>query len=795
MRGLVGIIAKALAVLVALVLVVAVSAGYYLVQRPLPVVNGTEGASGLKSPVEIVRDRWGVPHIFGDNLEDLVFAQGYVTAQDRLWQMEFSRRIGSGTLSEVLGASTLETDQFVRTIGFRRAAEAEWEKVDPETRGILEAFARGVNAYVESHPDKLPLEFTLLGFRPEPWQPVDSLTWGKVMAWQLGGNWDSEILRAAMLRELGEEMTRELLPGYPKDGPTIVPAGVSYEGIGARAIASLRPIKETVGVVGIGLGSNNWVVDGSKSITGKPLLADDPHLGVGMPAVWYEVHLCGGGLDVTGASFPGVPGVIIGHNRHIAWGVTNVGPDVQDLYIERINPANPNQYLYQDKWEDMRIIHEEIRVKGRKEPVVLEVRVTRHGPIINPAVEGLDQPLAMRWTALEPGTVSRSVLAINRASNWPEFRDALRYWSVPSQNFVYADTKGNIGYQTPGDIPIRAEGNGLVPVPGWTGEYEWTGYIPFDELPTVYNPPTHYIATANNKVIGDDYRHHISYEWDPGYRARRIVQMLTAKDKLGPDDFRQMHLDQKSLFAADVLPHLARIKARDELTSKALDYLYNWDGNLAADSVGATVFETSYIKFLKNAYGALMSPELLQEYQGAGGAHVLCTLNILKDPSNPCRVALEKATGRSLEETWSLSLEEAVKELSGRLGGEVSAWQWGRLHTVTFNHPFGEMKPLDLFFNAGPYPTGGDGLTVNAAGYEVGKSFDQKTVPSLRMIVNLADMDKSLFVHTTGQSGQLFAQHRDDFVPLWLRGEYHPMLFERSSVEANSAARLTLWPR
>lgn len=794
MRRILGGIGKALAILVALVLVVVASGAYYIIQRPLPVINGSETVAGLEAPVEIIRDRWGVPHIFAQNEEDLMFAQGYVTAQDRLWQMEFSRRTGSGTLSEILGEVTLETDRFIRTVGFRRAAQAELERLDPETQRNLEAYARGVNTYIDSHPDKLPLEFTLLGFRPEPWQPLDSVTWGKVMAWDLGGNWESEILRAAAVREFGEDLTKALTPGYPADAPTIVPAGVSYAGISARALASYGPIKEALGAGLIGIGSNNWVVDGAKSTTGKPLLANDPHLGIAMPAIWYEIHLCGGGVDVTGASFPGVPGVIIGHNRSIAWGVTNVGPDVQDLYIEKINPDNPNQYLYQDKWEEMKVIREEIRVKGKQEPAILEVKVTRHGPILNSVVEGLEQPLALRWTASEPGTISRSVLAINRASNWKEFRDALRYWSVPSQNFVYADVQGNIGYQTPGDIPIRAKGNGLVPVPGWTGEYEWTGYIPFDELPSVYNPPTHFIATANNKVVGDDYRYLISYEWDPGYRAKRIVQMLTAKEKLGPEDFGQIHRDYKSLFAADVVPYLTALQPRDERTARALEYLKNWDFNLTADSVAGSIFETYYTKFLNNAYGSVMSPEFFRQYRGAP-THVLCTVNMLEDPTNAWRANLEKATGRRLEEIQLSSLEEAVKDLTQQLGNDMAAWRWGRLHRATFNHPFGEMKPLNLLFNAGPYETGGDGLTVNNAGYPVGKSFDQKTVPSLRLIANLADLNQSQFVHTTGQSGQLFARHRDDFIPLWLKGEYHPWLFERESIEKSSEARLTLWPR
>ncbi|MBC8249842.1 MAG: penicillin acylase family protein, partial [Anaerolineales bacterium] len=492
MRNLLGKILKILGVLILIVVVLAAGGGYFVIRRNFPASNGTIKVAGLESQVEVCRDSWGIPHIYAANPHDLFFAQGYVHAQDRFWQMEFWRRIGSGRLSEILGESALENDRFIRTVGWHRTAAQELEQLDDEMRVVLEAYAEGINAYISTQRGRLGLEFTILGltgvkFDPEPWTPLDTLTWAKVMAWDLGGNMDSELLRAQVAARLGTPAVGAVVPPYPNDYPVIVPHPLT----GATLDALPEAAFETHALgVGDDLGSNSWVVAGSRTETGMPLLANDPHLGIQMPSIWYEIglHCDPVGLDcpynVVGASFASTPGVVIGHNDHIAWGVTNLGPDVQDLFIERVNPENPNQYEYQGEWLDMEVVREEIRVAGEDEPVVVNARITHHGPIINDVAGGTEedwafgwQPLALSWTALQPGTLMRSVLLLDRATNWDEFREALSYWDVPSQNFVYADVEGNIGYQAPGRIPIRASGDGSMPVPGWTGEYEWVDYV------------------------------------------------------------------------------------------------------------------------------------------------------------------------------------------------------------------------------------------------------------------------------------------------------------------------------
>src|SRR5579883_2219627 len=527
-----------------------VGGAYYLfMHRPLPKTRGKLHLAELHEPVEIVTDRYGVPHIYANNEDDLYLAQGYVHAQHRLWQMELNRRIGSGRLAELFGEIALEPDRFARRLGLHRAAAAAVRTLPPHSARILDAYARGVNAFISSHRTNLPLEFTLLRLTPAPWQPADTMQWSKMMGWNLGGNWETELIRARLVARLGPERAAKLETGYDPSHPLIIPPGVSYKGTNLGLLEQYATLRQLSGFGLLGA-SNNWVVDGSMTITGKPILCNDPHLGQTAPSIWFECHLVAGEIDVVGATFPGAPGVIIGHNRHVAWGVTNAISDVEDLYIEKFNPQNPIQYEYKGQWEEAEVIREEIRVKGRAEPLIEEVRITRHGPILtsmpnpqsaetaeaagsnghNPVPAEL--PLALRWTGLQQCHILSSIPKLNRATNWEEFREAMRDWDVPPQNVIYADKEGNIGYIMAGAIPIRAQGQGLLPSPGRTGEYAWVGYIPFDELPQTYNPEQHFIVTANNRVVDDNYPYYITNEWLNGYRAQRIRDLLTSKGKL-----------------------------------------------------------------------------------------------------------------------------------------------------------------------------------------------------------------------------------------------------------------------
>jgi penicillin amidase len=785
--------------IVAAVVMIALVFGTLLVRRTFPTIDGVVEVPNLHSTVEVYRDKWGVPHIYADNTEDLFFAQGYVTAQDRLWQMEFNRRVGSGTLSEILGETTLDTDRFIRTLGWRRVAEQETQLLSEEGVAMLEAYSAGVNAFIDSHQGSLPLEFTILGFKPAPWTPADSIVWAKVMAWDLGGNWDAELLRAKLIQAVGEEKAAELAPPYPASAPLIVPPDAGgYAGLelGSPVEASAG-LRELLAAGLPGLGSNNWVVAGSKSTSGQPLLANDMHLGLQMPSIWYEVHLVGGGLDVEGYSFPGVPGVVVGHNEEIAWGVTNLGPDVQDLYMEKVNPANPDQYEYEGQWQNMEIIEEVIEVSGQ-DPVVERVQLTRHGPIITPVVEDVEQVLAFRWAALEPNRTVDGLLSLDRASDWDEFRAALQLWAVPSQNFVYADIVGNIGYQTPGLIPIRREGHtGLIPVPGWTGQYEWEGYIPFEELPTLFNPPTGFIVTANNKVVSDEYPYVLGYDFAVGHRAQRIETLLEEQKTFGVEDFRRIQADTYSIPAEIFTPYLLQIEPQGFLQERALNELRGWDYRSDADSTGAAIFEVVYMKLVENTFGDELGQEVLGEYVAASSWHHLSLERMIEEPENPWFDDVTTPEREDRDDIVVRSFADALDYLGNRFGDVPNAWEWSRLHGATFVHqPLGEsgIAPLERIFNRGPVPVGGSGYTVNAASFDPKEPYATTHGVSQRLIVDLSDFDNSVSTHTTGQSGLVFDRHYDDMVPLWQAVEYHPLLWSKAEIETQREGLLVLQP-
>jgi len=787
-------------VLLALVVILA-GVGFWFVRRPWPQVKGEINVQGLSTPVKVIRDEWGVPHIYAENERDLFFAQGYVHAQDRLWQMEFNRRVGSGTLSAALGEATLDTDRFLRTLGLRRAAEKDLALMDEETRAILQAYADGVNAYVDTHRGRLPLEFTILGVDPAPWTPLDTLAWGKVMALNLCSNYDYELLRARIIAELGEEAAQQLLPPYPDGAPVIVPPEArSYDWLRGTHADKPDALAALLGSPGAGWGSNNWVVHGSRTATGKPLLADDTHLGLDMPSIWYENGLHGGRFDIVGYSFPGVPMVIVGHNQRIAWGVTNLPADVQDFYIEKLDdPANPSKYEFKGEWQDLQIVRETIEVKGG-EPVPLNVLITRHGPIMNDVLGGMEdaEPLALQWTALEGTYLFRGVSLINLATNWDDFRQALNSWDAPSQNFVYADVEGNIGYQSPGKIPIRAVGHqGLVPVPGWTGEYEWQGFIPFDELPRAFNPPAGFFASANNKVISDDYPYHLAYEWSASYRAQRITDLLAADESVTLEDLRNIHAQTYSLPAEALRPYLLAVQPGNDLQVKALELVKAWDLYLEADRAGASVYQVWYWFLAQNTLRDGLGDSLMEDYLGFEQDHVQTMIALMAQPNSAWFDDKTTPAVETRDDIVRRSLADAVAWLSERYGDDPTKWEWGRLHSKTFIHqPLGQsgIGLLESLFNSRTIPARGDPFTVDAAWLDFNEPFAMTGGASQRYIADLSDWDNSRSIHTTGQSGQLFHPHREDFINLWQNVDYHPMLFSREAVEANAKATLTLRP-
>ncbi|MDX1614139.1 MAG: penicillin acylase family protein [Candidatus Promineifilaceae bacterium] len=812
-----------LVAIVVLVVIVAVK-----IRQPLPEISGTVLVNGVQEPIEILRDDYGIPHIYAQSTEDMFFGQGYVHAQDRFWQMEWWRHQAQGRLSEIVGEATLDIDRFLRNVGFNRIAEshlAYYEANEPQYVAYLEAYADGVNAYIEQNPQALSVNFTILGLVGEPWEiepwtPVDSLSWGVAMAWDLRGSGSlfAEQERLLLQRELGEATVSEILPFYPYgERPVIAPSknlinapidrdddlnGDSEEDEALNRVDWKSIVDSFIGsppaslVVGSGpfVGSNSWAVHGDHTESGLPLLANDTHLSIQMPSIWYEVGLHAPEWNVVGFSFAGVPGVVIGHNEHIAWGFTNIGPDVQDLYIEKLNPNNSLQYEFKGEWRDVEVLEEVIEVNGG-EDVVLEVRQTHHGPILNEVDDNIRDVLALRWTAFEPSHTFLAIVQLNQARNFEEFREAASNFDVPTQNMLYADVEGNIGYQTPGLVPIRPTSDGLTPVPGWTGEHEWQGWIPFEDLPTVLNPPEGYIVTANNAVHDREYPYQISLYWAPGDRAQRIVDLLTESVAAGPvtvEDMARIQFDNYSFLAASYVPLLEGLNSDDEQIQAALERLRGWDFQEEADSVPAALFEIFFMHLIQRTMSDDIGANNVNEFRSAVFYHDLAEQADARWWDDQTTEQVE-----TREEIIMLALADTISWFEERHGSRMNDWTWGRVHTATFvSQPLGQsgVGPIEALVNRGPFPSSGGTSIVNAASWDWNQPAAVGSIASERMIVDLSRLDESRAIHPTGQSGHPTSPHYDDMIPLWLAGEYHPMHFSRSAVDTAVEETLILQP-
>ncbi|MGD8455318.1 MAG: penicillin acylase family protein [Anaerolineales bacterium] len=828
-------------ILIILIVVLVGGAIYVAVMWPgwveagYPQTDGELKLTGLDGPVDIYRDENGVPHIYASTEHDLIFAQGYVHAQDRFYQMDFQRHNSTGRLSEMLGSSLLEVDKFLRTLGWERVSREELDMIDEHSLSIMEAYAEGVNAYLADHEGaELGMEYVFLpllnpGYEPEPWEPLDTISWAKAMSWQLGGNLDTEIERAVLLATLTPEQIAALYPPYPEDYPTIVKdwdsASTGYPVTAQSDLLShfttaFTQVSEQAATIdtlfdisgAVGIGSNSWAVSGDLTTTGMPLLASDMHLPANIPHVWYEngLHCMPKGpdcqLDVVGVSFVGAPMIIVGHNDRIAWAYTNVGPDVMDLYIEKINPDNPYQYEVNGEWVDMEVLTEDICVGD--DIIELEVRLTRHGPIITEVFgleefheeSGLDLPenyaIALQWTALKPNKTFQAVMMIDFAQNWEEFREAAKDFAAPAQNLLYADIEGNIGYQMPGDIPIRAgDSDGRYPVPGWTDDHEWLGYIPFEEHPYTFNPPEGYIATANNAVVDSSYPYQIADVWSYGQRAERIENMIL--EASGPIDipyFQQMHGDNKSLTAEMLVPYLLSLDMDDIDLENAKAILNGWDFQEDKSSPEAALFEAFWKHLLMDTF----TDDLPDGYAPDGSDRWAVVMrSILDDPENPWWddiTTTDVVEGR--DDIIRLAFESAFVELKKMLGKDPNTWQWGEIHYIVFQHEVMSSFPfIKKAFNRGPFALSGGTSIVNANGWNAaGDDYRVYWTPSERMIVDFNDLTNSLLIHPTGQSGHPYHPHYIDMAEKWANIEYNPLLWELETIQTTAEGHLRLIP-
>jgi penicillin G amidase len=874
------------AVVLLTVILVASTASVWVIRRSFPDYDSVIIMPGLGARVTAHRDNYGIPHLYASNQLDLFRAQGYVHAQDRFWEMDFRRHLTSGRLAELFGPSLVPTDAFLRTMGWRAVAEREWQLLTPDSRANLEAYAAGVNTWMSDNggadaSGAKSLEYAVLGlqnrgYTVEPWSPVDSIAWLKAMAWDLVGNIYSEMDRSALLGHgLSRAQIEQVFSPYPFDrnhpivsGGALVngafdadaePAGGPARGgrgggeaaeqtwrhDAAPALGALRgriaALPGRLGVSGTGVGSNSWVVSGALTASGKPLLANDPHLGPSLPGVWYQIGLhCTCAYNAAGFSLSGMPGLLIGHNERISWGLTNLGADVTDLYLEKVDG---DRYFDGRTWRAVSTRDETIKVAGG-EPVTITVRSTKHGPLLSDRLSDLfaiaarpprdpsgapyasvppapapsldtgaagvpaqvrTQPyaVALRWTALDPGRTIDAMFAINEAANWTEFRAAAALFDVPAQNLVYADVDGNIGYQAPGRIPVRGKGDGRWPAPGWDPAYDWTGYIPFAALPNEYNPGDGVVVTANQAVAGPDYPYLITNDWSHGYRSKRIEDMITtraARGKLTMDDMREMQFDNYNGFAPTLVPALlaAPLATGGKTLAKARDLLRGWDFQQpaeqpAASAAAAAFYNATLRNLMKRTFDELPADRL----PGTGDDGWETLRPLLSEPGSPWWDDKRTPGTETMNDTLALAMSDAARELTGRLGDDPAQWRWGDLHTLALeNTPFGQsgIAPVEKLFNRGPVPAGGGGGIVNATSWTPTGGYEITFVPSMRMIVDMSNLNGSRWVQLSGSSGHAFHPHYTDQVDLWRTGQNTPMLWDRAGIESTAEHTSTMEP-
>jgi penicillin G amidase len=805
-----------------IILIIAAGASiWWFVYRPLPQVDGTVSVSGLHAEVTVNRDGWGIPHIRASSTEDMVEAQGYVMAQDRLWQMDLLRRAARGQLAEILGPVVIPIDKDFRILGFSRAAERDAAALTGEPRLLLDAYARGVNKFIEQHQNHLPLEFSLLKYKPQPWIPADSFAITAYMYQTLTDTWEDEINRAKVTERVGADRAKELFspdaamdhfvvgdPNDKKDGSQRAHTGdedddddddmtpddvlkasnrdslPAQTGLAPDIASMLWPevrdfLAGTNREIRHGLGSNNWVVSGAHTATGKPLLANDTHLELSVPSIWYEVHLTAPDWNVAGFTLPGAPLVVIGHNDYFAWGFTNNGADVQDLYIETFNPAAPDEYRVNGGWVKAQVFDEVIHVKSQADEH-LKVVATRHGPVVR---RDGDKGYALRWTATEPGGLSNTYNWLGKAKNWAEFRNAMKQVWGPAQNTVYADATGNIGYIMAARVPIRKKGHGEVPVPGDTDDYEWTGYIPFEQLPQALNPDSGLIVTANARVVGPAYKAYLTDRWEEPYRTARIFDLLQGRHDLRPEDMLKVQNDAFSyphMFLAEQLTAAAKTsQPKDFRAQQLIQRLKDWNGIASADG--------SDISFLQSVRRSLLAM-LLEPYLGNdAGAYEWRSMTFLQKVLTDRPAKWLPSTYKSYDELLAAAADRAVAKLAEQSKSQnPQDWAWKKFNSLDMLHPIGQSGILKSLFSITEKPQSGTGYSVRAATKRHG--------PSERFVANPANWDDSILLITTGESGQLGSSHYSDQFSYWSEGKPIVLPFSDGAEKAARKHTLTLKP-
>ncbi|MDP6570457.1 MAG: penicillin acylase family protein [Candidatus Marinimicrobia bacterium] len=763
--------------------------------------EGELPCSAIREKAQIYRDAAHIPHIYTTNNIDMFFCQGFIHAQDRIWQLEMNRRIGMGTLSAVFGKDALNTDRLTRTLGFNRLAREDVNLLTSVHKEYLSAYVDGVNFFLENR--KLPIEFKLSGINPEKWNIIDILAWGRVMTWTLSHGWSGTLTRQAVLDKVGADMAEELAIMYPEGNPVEIPPGIDVNllDIDESFEAAKGPflVKD---LEGGGRGSNAWVISAQKSDTGRPILCNDTHLVLSAPGVWYVNHLHSDeGFHCAGSTIPGLPGVLLGHNENIAWGITLAFTDVEDIFVEKINVSNPGQYEYQGKWTDFNLIEEEILVKGN-DPHLEKVQISAHGPMIGKVTEN-PQAISLCSKSLQPNTITEGFFTINEAENWDEFSQGVEKIQAPQLNIVYADKKGNTGLYISGKVPIRKNGYGNLPVPGWSGDFEWTGEIPHTEMPHQLNPDCGYIISCNHKIIKDNFPYYLGNSFMNGYRAKKIQEKFSDNKLIDLQVCKELHGNVESIPGKRLTEGMIKgFRTAKPKAQKLIDILSRWDYSLDKGSIGGTVYEVFLYTLLRNTLEPHLDKKLTDQYLGVGAHPLLLPVSELLGHSTEAIFQMFQnpdskwvPSGNAALHLIEKSLIDACTWLEENMGNETSEWEWGKLHIAEFHHSMSVKKPLGDVFNVGPFPIGGDTDTVHQTAYNPSAPYHATSwCPSIRFIMDVGEWDNSMVISPPGQSGVLGSKFYDNMAEIWNQGEYVPLYWSSEKVKKNSASLLELIP-
>jgi penicillin G amidase len=777
---------------------------YFMLQKYIPDYEGEVTLKGISAPVKIYRDSLAVAYIVAEKELDAAFALGYVHAQERLFQMDMIRRAGEGRLSEILGTRTIAYDKMFKTLELYKTCLKYYPRLSQKTRDYLEAYSKGVNAYMSENKGNLAVEFDVLGYDPYPWKPVHSLLISKMMAWQLNIGWWSDISFAHLLQKLPAGKVKEIIPDYEENAPTIIPTDYkSQKLVSLDFIDVNKSFRNYFGLDGTHIGSNNWVVNGNKSKSGKPIIANDPHLSLQAPGTWYMTVIKSDNWNVSGFTLPGSPGVVIGKNQNISWVLTNVMADDCDLYIENLDESK-TKYMLDGKWENLSITRDTIFVKDSSDVEFL-IRNTHRGPIIsdvhlyNTFHKNNDLPeadISMRWTAYEFSDEIFALLSVNNATDWQSFKQAVKHFTVPGQNFVYADKENNIGYICAARLPKRKNNSPTMVYDGTTSDNDWKGFVDYEDMPMMYNPKQNYIASANNKTIRT-FPYHITNTWEPPSRIERIVQLLESKEKQAIPDFENYQNDFYSFYAKDMTPYILNAfdsyKINDKNLELTLELLSKWDFVMDKDSQVPTIYAVYYQKLLSNIFLDEMSEALFKEYIFLANVPYRVVMQLMKSPNSVWFNNVSTQARERRDDIIRKSLTDALSELENKLGKNLVSWQWGDLHKVIFKHPFhGQSSLLDDIIDIGPFPISGDGTTIFNTEYSFTNPYINTLGPSMRFIYDFSSPDIFEFVTTTGQSGHFNSEHYNDMTRSWLKGKYFKINTNLNSIENSGMQRLIL---